>query len=687
MANKSKKTVYKKIRKAKKQLPSKPNAKQQTKQSTVELSKAKGRPMLVWVGKKPLERVTTFPAQKVEEFSPSPINLGINEGVDWMDWPAAYTKGGLLFHGDNKELVAHLLANGFRHKIKLIYIDPPFNTGVDYVRKITLKGFTWNGEKLQGEDYSFAEQIQYSTNWSDDTFLQFLYERLQLLKELLTEDGALFVRMDVHYGHYLKLLGDEMFGRDCFVNELIVNRVRKNVTNQGRLSIPNAVDSVYVFSTSPNYGYKNISKRLSEKAFGYWRAMDSAEVRPNPERVIEGKTFYPPPGRHFTFDQGKTSELYGRGKIRINPQNGKPEYWVEEKDYITLDSDWTDIAGYTFTTGYPTENSESLLERIITVATNPGDVVLDCFIGSGTTAAVAQRLGRRWIGCDINKGAVQTTSKRLQSIIIEQNEEEKKKLHQGKLKLDETGIEQPPMPAQYSFSVYRVNDYDLQIQHNEAMNLACEHLGVTRIKTDQFFEGTLGKNLAKIVPFNHPVTQLDLEQIKNELKARPNETRDIFVVALGKELATDAWLAGWNKLRTKGDVPNKIELIELRTDKKYGKFIEHKPATAKVSIKREKEKARIVIDNFISPTIIERLSQQEGPLRPQIKDWRSMVDCVMIDPNFDGKVFNIALSDVPEKKNDFVVGEYEIPIGKNKCTVAIKIIDMLGEEIIVTKEL
>jgi hypothetical protein len=231
-----------------------------------------------------------------------------------------------------------------------------------------------------------------------------------------------------------------------------------------------------------------------------------------------------------------------------------------------------------------------------------------------------------------------------------------------------------------------VNDYDLQIQHNEAVNLACEHIGITRTKADSFFEGTLGKKLVKIVPFNHPVTQLDLEQIKNELKVRPNETRDIVVVALGKELATNAWLSGWNKLRTKGDVPNKIALIELRTDKKYGKFIEHKPATAKVSIKREKEKARIVIDNFISPTIIERLSQQEGPLRPQIKDWRSMVDCVMIDPNFDGKVFTVALSDVPEKKNDFVEGEYEISIGKDKCTVAIKIIDMLGEEIIIAKE-
>jgi hypothetical protein len=95
---------------------------------------------------------------------------------------------------------------------------------------------------------------------------------------------------------------------------------------------------------------------------------------------------------------------------------------------------------------------------------------------------------------------------------------------------------------------------------------------------------------------------------------------------------------------------------------------------------------KILVENFISPTIIERLSQQEGPIRPQITDWRSMVDCIMIDPNYDGKVFTIALSDVPEKKNDFVAGEYEVPISKEKTTVAVKIVDMLGEEVLITRE-
>ncbi len=115
--------------------------------------------------------------------------------------------------------------------------------------------------------------------------------------------------------------------------------------------------------------------------------------------------------------------------------------------------------------------------------------------------------------------------------------------------------EETPQPAQLSFAVYRVNDYDLQIQHNEAFNLAIDHLGMTRTKTDSFFDGTLGKKLVKIVPFNHPITPLDLEEIKRELKNRPDEDRDIVVVGLGKEYAVQAWLDEWNKLRQPGQHP------------------------------------------------------------------------------------------------------------------------------------
>jgi hypothetical protein len=163
-----------------------------------------------------------------------------------------------------------------------------------------------------------------------------------------------------------------------------------------------------------------------------------------------------------------------------------------------------------------------------------------------------------------------------------------------------------------------------------------------------------------------------MEEVKRELAARPDEERDVVMVGLGKELAVDAWLEEWNRLRKKGDVPNKIEVIELRTDPKYGKFIAHQPAQAKVSIKRVKDNLVIEIEDFISPTIIERLSQQEGVLKPKIT-------------GYDGKAFNIALSDLPDKKSDFVFGKYELPAPMPKTTVAVKIVDMLGEEVLVVK--
>src|SRR3970282_979190 len=120
----------------------------------------------------------------------------------------------------------------------------------------------------------------------------------------------------------------------------------------------------------------------------------------------------------------------------------------------------------------------------------------------------------------------------------------------------------------------------MKTHENEAFNLAVEHLGMTRTKTDAYFDGTLGKKLVKIVPFNHPVTPLDLEEVKNELKNRPEEERDIVLVGLGKEYAVQAWLEEWNKLRKQGSIPNKIEVIELRSDPKYGGFFTRVPSTA-----------------------------------------------------------------------------------------------------------
>lgn len=385
-------------------------------------------------------------------------------------------------------------------------------------------------------------------------------------------------------------------------------------------------------------------------------------------------------GKHMIIGMDEDGREYEQ---KTDKATGKVYRWYFDEGKLPMDF-WTDISFLNWEAkereGYPTQKPEDLIKRIILTCSNPNDLILDCFLGSGTTAAVAQKLGRRWIGADINKGAIQTTAKRLQEII-----EEQLKSAKSKSKPLPGMEEETPPPAQFSFAVHRVNDYDLQVQHNEALNLAVEHLGITRTKTDSYFDGTLGKKLVKIVPFNHPITPLDMEEVKRELGNRPQEERDVVVVGYGKELAVQAWLEDWNRNRKRTGLPNQIEAKDLRVDAKSGGFFVHKPAEANIKFKRAGDKVNVEIETFLSPTIIERLKSQAGLLSPQIDDWRAMVDSVMIDSAYDGKVFNITLADVPEKKNDLVEGKYVVEAKKN-ATIAVKITDMLGEEVLVVKE-
>ena len=377
---------------------------------------------------------------------------------------------------------------------------------------------------------------------------------------------------------------------------------------------------------------------------------------------------------------------YTRGRTGTdNPWSKDPRYlrtYVDiEKGKLVHDV-WDDI------TTYRAQKPEELIARVVSLSSKPGDLLLDCFIGSGTTAAVAQKLGRRWIGCDINKGAIQTTAKRLPTITQEQIESGKIVATKAERLpgMEANDDEKTSKPAQLAFTVWRVSDYNLAIRHNEAVNLACEHIGIQRSRTDAYFDGTLGKPLVKIIPFGHPLTPLDLEELKREIDARPDADRPITLSAWAWSWAAKAWIEGWNRLR-KGNAVNKIQGIELRTDPKYDKFIKHEPARAKITIVCKQDKLLVEIEDFISPTILERLSQQARLLKPEIDDWRAMVDCVMIDPAYDGKVFNVAISDVPEKKTDLVAGRYELPASNGKTTVAVKVIDMLNEEILVTHQI
>ncbi|MEY4977768.1 MAG: hypothetical protein RLZZ352_38 [Pseudomonadota bacterium] len=671
------------------------------KPTEVTVTRAKGRPMLSWVGKKPLGRVTAFPAQAVERFSttnphatdtaPAPV-LGT---ADWSKWPQDLPHGGLLYHGDNKEVLAHLLANGFRGQVKLVYIDPPFDSGADYVRKVQLRG-PKGTLKIDGEDYALGEQVQYTDIWSNDNYLQFMYERLLMLKELLSEDGAIFLHCDPSKNSYLRLLMDEVFSPDNFVNEIVWQRVSAH-SDAGRFGIIH--DTIYYYGPTGrtwNPQRTELNQKYIEQFFDqveessgrkYSRSDLMASGLRNGETGKTWRGINPGErGNHWKVAVSTLEQWDAEGRIHWPKTAGVPRL----KRYLdeavaqggTAQDIWTDLRPIHNQSqellGYPTQKPENLIERIVASSTNPGDLVLDCFIGSGTTAAVAQKLGRRWIGCDINKGAIQTTAKRLQGVMREQAQALAAANPQGEL-VARDDVAAPPAPCQLSFSTWRVNDYDLHIQHNEAVELACQHLGITRTRTDPFFDGTRGNLLAKIIPLNHPLTPLDLEALRTELKNRPEEERDLLVVSLGQEHKAREWVAHYNHNRP----INKIHLTELRTDRKAGGFIRHEPMTVQARATREGETLVVQIDEVVSPSIIARLDLQEGVFRASIPDWRAVVDCVLIDAHHNGEVFNVALADVPARKQDLVAGRYELPTPPADATVAVKVIDMLGEECVV----
>ena len=691
--------------------------------------------MLTWVGKRPLTQVTAFPAQLAERHLAQDIlglagddpdlyrkrmemfrNLRDHWNADcWGDLPnhiAAPESGGLLLHGDNKECLAWLLANGYRGKVDLVYIDPPFDSAADYVRSVSLRGSSGSAQ-VGGAEYSLGEQIQYTDIWANDNYLQFMYERLILLKELMGEGASIWLHCDYHRSHQLRCVLDEVFGAEKLQNEVIWQRTDPHNDAKTRMGWVHDTLLWYFKGEKALYNWEAVADHLSEAAlreYSLVKRSDGSVVPYDPEMPSEGRRFKlddctwkgRDASRQFTW-RGVTpsdkriwpyetpelmDEAVARDEFYLrDPENGAARCrvsFLDQREGQVLQTIWTECGRMKGGVDYPTEKPEALLDRIIRASSRSGVIVLDCFIGSGTTAAVAQKMGRRWIGCDINKGAIQTTAKRLRGIVAVQIDAamSARKDKTGRLIAEPDGDE--PKPCQFGFHVLRVNDYDLQIQHNEAVNLACEHIGVQRTRSDRFFDGTRGTKLVKIVPFDHPLSPVDLEEVRKELEARPEEDRGVIMVSLGIEVGARTWIDDWNRRR--GKAVNKIEVIELRTDPKYGRFIQHQPAEARVKIARSKDRITVEIQDFVSPTIVERLQQQAGVVSPKIDDWRAMVDCVMIDTAYDGHVFNVVLADIPEKKQDYVQGSYDLPApGADETLVAVKIIDMLGEEVVQTK--
>ena len=328
-----------------------------------------GYPMLNWKGKRPFESTQYYPAQLKEAYG---------EEVDgWRN---------KIYWGDNLQVMSHLLKT-YRGQVNLIYIDPPFDSKADYKKQIELKG-----EKIENDHTAFEEK-QYTDIWTNDEYLQFMYERLILMRELLADNGSIYVHCDWRVNAYMRLILDEVFGKSNFQREIVWDiTVLSGYKSVAQNWIRGHESLVYYSKNSTNFIFNKQYTEHDEKYLSRFNKVDED-------------------GRRY-FD--------GRGKKRYLDEvieKGKPigDVWSDIMSFQQIPTAKEKM-------GYPTQKPEALLDRIIKVSSNPGDLVFDCFMGSGTTQAVAMRLGRRFIGADINLGAVEITTQRLTDLATEISE-------------------------------------------------------------------------------------------------------------------------------------------------------------------------------------------------------------------------------------------------------------------------
>lgn len=556
----------------------------------------KGFPELRWTGKRPYRSTQYYPAQLRERYG--------KEKNDWIN---------KIFWGDNLQVMSHMMKD-YRGRIDLVYIDPPFDSKADYKKKIEIKGLG----RTKTDSSSFEEK-QYGDIWTNDEYLQFMYERLIIIRDLLSDTGSLYLHCDYHKSHQLKLILDELFGQNNFRNEIIWS-----YSTLGRPSdrFAQKHDSIFVYGKTADTYFNVEGAKIpytEEYIKSHFRDVDE-----------NGKQC------RKRFDAGKWRTYYPDAGMIPN------DVW-----YIPYENSMSKNR-----LNYPTQKPEALLERIIKSATKENDIVFDCFMGSGTTQAVSMKLGRRFIGADINLGSIQTTTKRLISAAEELTED--------------TGVST-------GFEVYNVNNYDFFRNPVEAKKLIIEALEIQPFNRGNIWDGESDGRMVKIMPVNRIATKADLEELKTNLPYKTYEKRKnenpgqpvelITIVCMGHEPDLKASLE-----QSLSDYKIDIQIVDILRDK------------SDLQLKREaeaevvREGNKLVVRSFYPMNLMQKLSLQ----KEYVEDWKQLVESIMIDWNYDGTVMQPSVADVPDRKS-LVRGVYDIP--EDAGNIKIKITDLLSESL------
>ena len=284
----------------------------------------------------------------------------------------------LIIHGDNLHALKALLPR-YAGQVDCVYIDPPYNTGNegwqynDNVNSPLMRDWLAQNGPVDGEDLE-----------RHDKWLCMMWPRLQLLKELLRDDGVIFISIDHNEDHHLRAMMNEIFGEDAYRNTFAVARVKKSIRERRKIRALNlGYNLVQFYGKSEESLILPPTKYQPKKA--RWHAFDAPGIRPNMEYELFGHR--PPEGRHWMFAEERATELIEVGSLRANPRTGKPQYLLDPSDETMLDSDWTDIQEYDNKFNLPNaEKNVALIKRILAMVERPEAIVLDSFAGSGTTA-------------------------------------------------------------------------------------------------------------------------------------------------------------------------------------------------------------------------------------------------------------------------------------------------------------
>lgn len=333
----------------------------------------------------------------------------------------------MLIWGDNKPVAASLLKE-FRGKVSLVYIDPPFDVGADFSMSVAIG----EGSELTVKDQSLLELVAYRDMWGrgTDSYLHMLYERLALMRELLSDDGTIFVHVGWAVSHYVKGVLDDVFGSERFLNQVIWKRqTAHSDIGQGSQHLGRIHDVLFLYTKGEAFTWNMQYQPYSEEYIrDFYKHVEPGTGRlyqlsdtSAPGGASKGNPYYEFLGvtRYWRFSEERMAQLHREGRIvQTNPGTvPRQKRYLDEMRGVPLQDLWLDINTVQPQSaerlGYETQKPESLLDRIISLSSNPGDLVADFFCGSGTTGAVAERLGRRWIMSDLGRFSIHTSRKRL----------------------------------------------------------------------------------------------------------------------------------------------------------------------------------------------------------------------------------------------------------------------------------